>query len=122
MHAGELWSPTLTGDLKSRLTSEMYIVKVCSPAESVKEESHQLFSTAQTLRANPRALSGLLCLNQFISWHRELKGRLLFKSLLFTPDYERDQQLSNDFQGGMLCYMLKYTSQISKQQQCSLEF
>lgn len=117
---GELWRPTLTGDLKSRLTLVMYIVKACSPA--VCERGKATSSSLLRKRYVPiqeHCLVSFASTSSF-SWHCELKGKLLFKSLLFTSDYERGQQLSNDLQAGMLYYMLKYTSQISKQQQCSL--
>lgn len=56
--------------------SAMDIVKVCSPAEPVREEKPPVLLHC----ANPRALFGLWSLNQ-LSWHWELKGKFLFKSL-----------------------------------------
>lgn len=94
-----------------------------SPTEPVKEEKPLVLLHC----ANPRTLFGLWGLNQF-SWHWELKGRFLFKSLHLL-------QILNGVSSWavtsrevcciclvdcMLYHTLKYTSQVSIQQQCSL--
>lgn len=110
-------------DLESRLPPAMDIVKVCSPAEPVKEEKPPVLLHC----ANPRALFGLWSLNQ-LSWHWELKGRFLFKSLYLLQILKGVSSwavTSREVCNICLVYCmfhhtLKYTSQVSIQQQCSL--
>lgn len=78
---GELWTPIFAGELKSRLNSVTFVVKVSKPAGS---ERGKPTGSSQLSRAGPRAPAAALA----FPWLCQLGGRLLVKFLLLTPDYE----------------------------------